>query len=232
MAVIEEDVVKVSWDVDDDPFSEIIRGLKEFRNDVGSAVDDAEDGLDEFRQTAQDAVDGLDDIGDSANSATRDVTRLTDGLNDVSRAHITDVTGDLDGGIQETAQETKGLFKKLRQLASIKMNGLNTSFSAISNNVARFRTNVSTGFTTAKKQVVGFFAAFRDGKSDIESVGSSFDTIKNKIKEGLAVAGITVGIGAIAKGINSTTSAVNTFAAKTGLAAGQTSMYADIIKNL
>ena len=29
MAVIEEDVVKVSWDVDDDPFSEIIRGLKE-----------------------------------------------------------------------------------------------------------------------------------------------------------------------------------------------------------
>lgn len=232
MAVIEEDVVKVSWDVDDDPFSEIIRGLKEFRNDVGGAVDDAEDGLDEFRQTTQDAADGLDDIGDSANSATRDVTRLTDGLNDVSRAHITDVTGDLDGGIQETAQETKGLFKKLRQLASIKMNGLNTSFSAISNNVARFRTNVSTGFTTAKKQVVGFFAAFRDGKSDIESVGSSFDTIKSKIKEGLAVAGITVGIGAIAKGINSTTSAVNTFAAKTGLAAGQTSMYADMIKNL
>lgn len=36
MAVIEEDVVKVSWDVDDDLFSEIIRGLKEFRVIISS----------------------------------------------------------------------------------------------------------------------------------------------------------------------------------------------------
>lgn len=218
MAVIESDVVQISWEIEDSPVLELIEMMKEFKKEATGATDEASDGLTELSKTA--------------NEVSKDVIKLSDGLEDIGGTKLGSVTGGMDKGIVKTAKETTGLFGELRKLAELKMNKLSTAFNSVSGNILRFKKNVSTGFQQAKTSVSDFFQCLSESKSEAEDIGSAFDGLKGKITGALGVAGITTGLGAIAGTINSVTSATNQFQAATGAGAEEMKLYGEDIKSL
>lgn len=98
MAVIEEDVVQISWSIDDDPFSEMLKELKNFKKDVGVAFDDADDSINDMRKTALKAADGLEEISNTSNGAAKDVAKLGKGLTNVGKSKLNGITTTLSKG--------------------------------------------------------------------------------------------------------------------------------------
>lgn len=208
--VIREDVVQISWDVDDNPFDDLIDEIEQFRREVSNSVDDVADDLDEVERSANEAANEIGDIGREASEAARDARRLTNELRDIDDIRTDDVLDPLDDDIDRTERNSRTLFQRMRDGTQ----------------------QIKEGFQEAGKKVTNFFQTLADGNNDVEKLQSGFDTLFDKIGTGLAAAGIAMGTGEVVSGVNDMQSALNHFQAKTGANAKEMETYAYGLKSL
>lgn len=110
MSVIREDVVQISYDIQDNPFQELINEINQMKRAIMGATDDGEDGLQDIVDTARQASAGMDDLAKQA-----------------KKVGNADVDG-LKNSVDKTTKETKkmnlsftSLIHKARSLAKVKL---------------------------------------------------------------------------------------------------------------
>lgn len=256
MAVIEEDVVQISWDIEDSPFLDLLNEFREFEETVSKTVNSAEDELEGLGDVADDVANDirqmssasgdLVDLGNVADSVASDIDKiscaakeaeadaggLANELKGVGSLDIGDAAGDLTRGLTLSQSKLKSVFGDIKQLAGFKLTGLTTSFNNIGNSLQNFKNNAKQGFAALKDDTKSFFAELSKGKEDVEAISSTFDNMFDKIKTGLATAGVAAGLGAIVKGANNSTVAINKFQAATGSSAEDMLLYGNDIKDM
>ena len=123
MATIREDVVSISFDVENNPFAELTAQMDEVKQSVTGGVNDANNELKKLANGAETAGDGLDELAKTAK-----------GLNDAG-------TESLKDSVSDTAKESKkaGLsFKNLGQSIENSVNA-KTGFDKVKTSVEKIK---------------------------------------------------------------------------------------------
>ena len=215
VAVIEEDVIQISWSIDDDPFSEMLNGLKDFKKDVGIAVDDANDSINDMRKTALKAVDGLEEISNTSNGAAKDVAKLGKGLINVGKSKLNGITTTLSKGkayaseffkeisngkndVDSVSNSFDGLKDKIKSALAVAgiSSGIGAVVGSINNatravNQFQSKTGVSADEMKLYGEDIKYLYSQGMGES-INDVAEAMATVKNNTRfDGEEVMGIT-----------------------------------------
>lgn len=126
--VIKQDIVQITYEVDKNPLTEMIKQIKEFKESVIGALTDTEDGLtdliesagelsDEIENIDIENIEGLDDsireTGRNANEITREIRNMNDNINE------TDSPKKLESGLLKIKDILSGLVFKAGKFTSI-----------------------------------------------------------------------------------------------------------------
>lgn len=143
---IREDVVSISFDVENNPFSDINAEIEELKKTVADCIGDSIEELKSMTKAADETTDGLDDLKKAADSLDKvGVDGLTDDLKDTRKQ------------AQESKEEAENLFQKLKKAAGV---GFEKTVGGLKS-VASFagKAALSVGKIAAKSIIAGTGAA-------------------------------------------------------------------------
>ncbi len=192
---IREDVVSISFDVENNPFAEITAGIDEMKAAVTGGVDDSTRKLKEMAQGANDVGKGLRDTTQTAKKADQSFTDMLKNVKDLAKAKV---GGGLDK-LKSIPQQAKGQFDKLKSsVDKIKNIKLSDIGKGLDKGLGKGITNATKLASGLKKAAgVGFDKVTSGVKSLATHAGKAAVSLGKISIKGLA-AGATAAAGAIA----------------------------------
>lgn len=114
MSVIREDVVQIGFDIENNPFQELVNSINQMKRAIIGATDDGEDGIQDMVQTTRRATSGMTDLAQEArraghtnlNGLRQSVTETTAGMNELVNSARTVDNADMDG-LKRSTRETE-----------------------------------------------------------------------------------------------------------------------------
>lgn len=114
MSVIREDVVQIGFDIENNPFQDLVNSINQMKRAIIGATDDGEDSIQDMVQTTRQATSGMNDLAQEArragntnlNGLKQSVAETTAGMNElVNGARMVD-NADMDG-LKRSTKETE-----------------------------------------------------------------------------------------------------------------------------
>lgn len=192
---IREDVVSISFDVEQNPFADITAGVEEMKAAVVGGVDSSTEALKGIAQGANKAADSIKDIGTTNQKTQKTFTQMVKSAKDMAAVKI---GGGLDK-LKSIPQQAKGQFDKLKtSISNIK----NVKLSDIGKGLDKA---LGAGVTGAGKLFAGLKKAagvgFEKAVSGLKSMATHAATAAKAIGGGMAKAAGVVGAGVAAAGV-------------------------------
>ena len=218
---IREDVVSISFDVENNPFAELTAGMDEVKAAVIGGVDDSTKKLTEMAQGTKQVGEGLRDTTQTAKKADKSFTEMVKSVKDLAKAKV-------GGGLEKLKsipQQAKGQFDKLKSsITKIK----NIKLSDIGKGLDKGLGSAITGATklasSLKKAAAVSFEKVTSGvKSLAEHAGKAAVSLAKIGVKGLAT-GAAAGTAAVAGLV---TASVNAYADYEQLIGGVQTLFGD-----
>ncbi len=172
--VVREDIVKISFEIADNPLSKLTAGMDKLKASVAVA----ESGLDGIKDTAKKAAAGVEGIKDAAK-----------GIKDIAKA--ADEAKEELGGVEQSAGEMRKM-SAAAQGAKNAIQSFNRGCEMIKSIPSRIKsvasavkTNISNAFVTARLNVAAFVTTLKTvTKIKIKNIANGFKELKSVLTEG------------------------------------------------
>ena len=119
MATIREDVVSISFDVENNPFAELTAQIDEVKQSVTGGVNDANNELKKLANGAETAGDGLDELAKTAKD-----------LNDAGTESLKDSVSDTANEAKKAGLSFKNLGQSIKNSVNVKISPLSQHFAS------------------------------------------------------------------------------------------------------
>lgn len=197
MATIREDVVSISFDVENNPFADITAEVNAMKAAVTGGVDGSTQQLKDMAQDAAKAADGVGDIADSAKKlkgTDKTFTQMVKGVKDMAKAKV----GNGLDKLKSIPQQAKGQFDKLKNsVQKIKSIKLGDVGKGLDKALGKGITSGGKLFTNLKKAAGVGFEKANSGLSTLAGhAGKAAVTIGGALAKGV-VAGVGAAAGAV-----------------------------------
>ena len=205
MSVIREDVVSISFDVENNPFAKITAGLDEMKAAVVGGVDDSTRELKDMAKGAKEAAKGVSDIANSAKNmkgTDKTFTQMVKSVKDIAKTKIDNNLNKL----KSIPQQAKGQFDKLKtsvtKIKNIKLSdigkGLDKGLGKAITTCKNGATNLATSLKKAAS--VSFNGAINGLKTMADHAKTAVTTIGKGLVTGTKMAAAGIGAAAVAVG--------------------------------
>ena len=178
--VVRQDVVQVSFDIDNSPLSKLQQDLNSIKNAVGNAL--GSDIFNDFNNGANKAADGLNDIKSEADNLkgsnplddmAEDANKAADGLGDV-KAQAKGIKSPLDEAkdsaeklndpIKKSQKSSEGLKSTLKGLACVVFSKTISGLKTLGNSIDNIAKKAAGAAFTGLKKLAGIsFKALATG---------------------------------------------------------------------
>lgn len=139
--VIREDIIKLGWDIDDNPLISLTKEIDELKKKLGGGMGD--DAFEDLKESVNESKDSMDDAKNSAQS-------LTQKLKELGKKGAT------------TA------FNALKKLASISFKALAAGITAAATAVGAIIKNAVTAYANYEQLIGGVETLFGDSASTVQ----------------------------------------------------------------
>ena len=210
---IREDVVSISFDVENNPFAELTAGMDEMKAAVTGGVDAGTQKLKDLAKGAKQAGSGLEDTTQTAKKADKSFTDMLKSVRDLAKAKV---GGGLDK-LKSIPQQAKGQFDKLKSsvqnIKNIKLSDIGKGLDKGLGKAITGSTNLAKGLK--KAAAVSFNKATSGIKSIATHAAKATASLAKISVTGLA-AGATAAAGAVAGLVTKSVQAYADFEQLTG----------------
>ena len=186
MPTIREDVVSISFDVENNPFADITAGVNDMKKAVTGGVDSSTkklngltQGFNKFKQTIKGSAkgSGLDDLKsdiEAGEAAIGIAKKKFDSFKKTVKGITAHPIKTLDNQVLKLQMSTGRALAELKNMAKTKFSSLKTSLA-----------NVKATLTDGQSGARGFVTALKSiGKISIGKVVTGVTKLRNNIKEG------------------------------------------------
>lgn len=221
---IREDVVSISFDVENNPFAEITAGIDEMKKAVSGGVDDSTEQLKGMAKGAKEAAGGMDDLAEKAKGTSKPLSQMVKEVKDIAKVKI---SNGLDK-LHTTATKAKDGFDKVKtSLGKIKSMKLSDIGKGLDKALGKGVTASGNLFKGLKKAAGVTFSAATNGVKTLATYAGKAATALGK---GLVKATkLTVaGVGAAAAAVGGlVTASVKSYAEYEQLTGGVETLFKD-----
>ncbi len=188
--VVREDVVSISFDIDDEGLKEINDMMKDLRKVIKDAAGDIDDVIDDISEE-------FDDIGDAAGEAAKDIEKGFGGAAQTIK--------DTGNEITKTAKEmARGAETASKSFKSKLAGGVSNVGGKITQTASKFKNFVNTKFDNLINSLSRFNRKADESTEKVGKLAKESGGIGSGIKGTVAKAAGAVAVGATAKNVIST----------------------------
>lgn len=192
---IREDVVSISFDVENNPFADLTADMEKMKASVTGGVDDSTRKLTQMAQGAKDVGKGLRDTTQTAKNADKSFTDMLKNVKDLAKAKV----GNGLDKLNSIPKQAKGQFDKLKSsITKVKNVKISDIGKGLDKGLGKAITNTAKLASGLKKAAGVSFDKVTSGiKSLATHAGNAATKLASISVKGLA-AGATAAAGAVA----------------------------------